>query len=169
MTSTDNRGREEKADFMDLLEEFRQLIAKLKAEKIEFALCGGLAMAVHAFPRATLDIDLMIEPVSLAAIKRVGHKLGFTLDSGLMTFKNGMIQIYRLIKAIPQSEDVLMLDLLLVTPEIKEVWESRREATWAEGTLPVISPQGMIRLKTLRGSGQDQDDIQHLRRLIDES
>ena len=45
---------------MDLLEELTKLLSKLKKEKIDFALCGGLAMAVYAFPRATLYIDIMI-------------------------------------------------------------------------------------------------------------
>ncbi len=50
---------------MDILGELKELIVKLKQEKIEYALCGGLAMAIYALPRATLDIDLLIEPCSL--------------------------------------------------------------------------------------------------------
>ncbi|XOF34874.1 MAG: hypothetical protein ACL93V_06190 [Candidatus Electrothrix sp. YB6] len=42
--------------FMDLFEEFAQLVNELNREKVDYALCGGLAMAVYAFPRATLDI-----------------------------------------------------------------------------------------------------------------
>lgn len=153
---------------MDLLEEFSGLIAKLQQERIDFALCGGMAMAVYAFPRATLDIDLMIEPDSLPAIKRACAELGFTLDSGLMKFKNGAIQIHRLIKIVPESEDELNLDFLLVTPEIKDVWETKREAAWTQGVIPIVSPQGLIRLKSLRGSGQDQDDIECLKGLSDD-
>jgi len=40
---------------MDLLEELKNLAAKLHSEGIEYALCGGLAMAIYAMPRATLD------------------------------------------------------------------------------------------------------------------
>jgi hypothetical protein len=35
-------------------------------ECVEYALCGGLAMAVYAMPRATLDIDVLIQVDSLA-------------------------------------------------------------------------------------------------------
>lgn len=163
------RGTKQGFQSMDLLEEFNALVTRLQEEKIKFALCGGLAMAVYAFPRATMDIDLMIEPSSLDDVRRIGHELGFTLDTGLMKFQDGAIQMHRLTKASPQSEFELMLDLLLVTPEIEDVWAARQEVTWAQGTLPVISPTGLIRLKSLRGSGQDQDDIAHLRRLTDES
>ena len=153
---------------MDLLDELTKLLARLKEEKIDFALCGGLAMAVYAFPRATLDIDLMIESEDLAHVKEIVSELGFSIDTGLMKFKSGSIKIYRLCKIKPETEDELILNLLLVTPEIRDVWESRQEVLWERGTLPVVSPEGLIRLKSIRGSGQDKDDINHLRGMIDE-
>ena len=95
----------------------------------------------------------------------------FTLV-GLVTllkqFKDVAIQIYRLTEIHPESPDPLVLDMLLVTPELDHIWETREEVSWARGELPVVSPQGLIELKSLRGSGQDQDDIKHLRSLIDE-
>ena len=62
-----------------------------------------------------------------------------------------------------------MLDMLLVTPEMKTVWESRQRVSWEEGELPVVSPRGLIELKSKRLSGQDQDDIINLRSLLDEN
>lgn len=153
---------------MDLLQELKTLISKLKEEKIDFALCGGLAMAVYAFPRATMDIDIMIEPESLARVKEIAGRLGFSLDTGSLKFKDGKIEIYRLCKIEDESGDELLLDLLFVTPEINDVWESRKDVLWEGGAIPVVSPEGLIRLKSLRGSGQDTDDIKHLRGLIDE-
>jgi hypothetical protein len=153
---------------MDLIQELKHLIAELKREKVEFALCGGLAMAVYTFPRATMDIDIMIEPDSLSRVKKTVAALDFSVDTGLMKFKKDSIQIYRLCKISPVSKETIILDLLLVSPEIADVWNSRQIISWEEGKLPVISPQGLIRLKSIRGSGQDKDDIDHLKRLIDE-
>ena len=45
---------------MDILEELRAVTASLDQEGIDYALCGGLAMAVYDLPRATLGIDLLI-------------------------------------------------------------------------------------------------------------
>lgn len=153
---------------MDLLEELAQFSAKLDREGIDYALCGGLAMAVYAFPRATLDIDIMIEPDTLEQVKAAAQELGFGVDAGFMEFKSGKIRIYRLTKISPGSADPLVLDMLLVTPPVRHVWETRQRLTWERGELPVVSPQGLIALKSLRGSGQDQDDINHLKSLIDE-
>jgi hypothetical protein len=154
---------------MELFEEFKQLVAEFKREKIEYALCGGLAMAVYAFPRATLDIDILIEKETLKKAKDVAMKLGFSFDAGLMNFKNGTIQIYRLTKIASDSNEPLMLDMLLLTPEIEEVWRTKRIEVWDEGELPVVSPEGLIKLKSLRLSGQDQDDIKNLESIKDEN
>ena len=104
---------------MDLVEELAKLVAKLEEERIEYALCGGLAMAVYAFPRATLDIDLMLKPESLDHAKQVANGLGFSFDSGWTNFKGGTIKIYRLCKIKPESKGELTLDLLLATPAIR--------------------------------------------------
>jgi hypothetical protein len=153
---------------MDLLEELKRLVRKLDAERVEYALCGGLAMAIYALPRATLDIDIMIEASSLEETKRAVYKLGFTLSAAPMEFHGGKIYIYSVSKVEPGIGETLILDLLIVTPEIKGAWESRTKVEWEAGTLSVVSPEGLILLKSFRRSGQDQDDIKYLRSIIDE-
>jgi len=58
---------------IDLSDELKGLIAKLNQENIEYALCGGLAIAIYALPRATLDIDLLIELNSLENASHAVH------------------------------------------------------------------------------------------------
>lgn len=154
---------------MELFTEFSQLVNELNKEQVDYALCGGLAMAVYAFPRATLDIDILIEPESLKKTKSVAERLGFNFDVGLMRFNEDTVQIYRLTKTSPDKGDTLMLDMLLVTPEMEAVWKSRQRVSWEGGELPVVSPRGLIELKSKRLSGQDQDDIMNLRSILNEN
>jgi len=153
---------------MDILDELKELINKLNEEKIEYALCGGLAMAIYALPRATLDIDILIESNSLETARRAVHDLGFTLKAAPMEFHEGKIHIHRLSKIEPGSGEVIVLDLLIVTPEIKNAWDSRIKVEWEHGDIDVVSPEGLILLKSFRRSGQDQDDIDFLRSIVDE-
>lgn len=153
---------------MDLLEELKRLTAKLDRNGIDYALCGGLAIAIYAKPRATLGIDMMIDPNFLSETKRAVQELGFGLASAPMEFQNGAVIIHRLTKIDEISGEHLILDLLLVTPETKEAWDGRITVEWAEGQLNVVSPQGLILLKSLRNSGQDKDDIEYLRSLENE-
>ena len=53
----------------DLYEEFRKLIGSLDERQVEYALCGGLAMAVYDRPRTTVDIDLLIVLISLKTMR----------------------------------------------------------------------------------------------------
>ena len=153
---------------MDLLYELKKLIMRLDEEKIEYALCGGLAMAVYALPRATLDIDIMIELSSLDKTKRAVHELGFTMSAMPMEFHAGEVHIHRVSKIEPGTGEALVLDLLIVTPEIEQAWESCTKVEWEGGSLSLVSPEGLILLKSFRRSGQDQDDIQYLRSIVDE-
>ena len=40
---------------LDIYDELRELITMLDEQKIDYALCGGMAMAVHDRPRMTLE------------------------------------------------------------------------------------------------------------------
>jgi hypothetical protein len=154
---------------MDLLEELKSLALKLDQKGIDYALCGGLAIAIYAKPRATLDIDIMVAPDVLLETEAAAQELGFAMRAMPMEFKGGAVKVRRLTKIDKDSGEHLVLDLLIVTPETKKAWDDRRIIEWEGGPLKVVSPQGLILLKSLRGSGQDQDDIEYLRSLDDEN
>ena len=149
---------------IDLYDEFRRLVTVLEQQSIDYALCGGIAMAVHGSPRATIDIDLLIEPEAVEDLFKIAADLGYTIRGKDLQFAKGTIEIRRISKIEPASGDLLSLDLLLVTPEIRSVWQSRVTADWEGGKLSVVSREGLIEMKQLRSSGQDLDDIEKLQR-----
>ena len=153
---------------MNLFDELKTLLARLDSEKVDYALCGGLAMAVHALPRATLDIDIMIDRQDLEKVKSIAWDLGFELDAGLMSFREGKVRIYRVTKIEKDSGETLVLDLLLVTETTSDAWNTRTRMEWDQGQLSVVSAEGLIQMKSMRRSGQDEDDIKHLRSIMDE-
>jgi hypothetical protein len=146
---------------IDLLAELRSVISSLDIAGIPYALCGGLAMAVHGVPKATVDIDLLVLRDDLARLEVAVLPLGFDLDAHPRRFRGGAIEIRRLSKLHP-SEHPLSLDLLLVTPTVQAVWDDRQSMEWDFGKVSVVSLAGLIALKSLRGSGPDQDDIRRL-------
>jgi hypothetical protein len=147
----------------DLYQEFRQLISALDNNRIDYALCGGLAMAVYDHARATVDIDILILSESLKSVTAIAKELGYTIRGMEMSFAKGAIEIRRVSKIHSTTGHVLSLDLLLVTPEIRSVWDTREETEWEGGHLSVVSRHGLIALKQFRGSGRDMDDIAALK------
>ena len=132
---------------MDLVLELARLTQALEKAGLDYALCGGLALAVYARPRATLDIDLMVEPAALDRIQKTVKPLGFTIAALPMRFQGGAVQIQRLTKIDPATGEHLALDLLLVTPETQASWDGRIAVEWEGGALKVLSPKGLISLK----------------------
>ena len=151
----------------NLYEEFRKLIGALDERHIDYALCGGMAMAVYDRPRATVDIDLLILSESLDQVIAIATALDYTIRGMDMTFAKGAIEIRRISKIVSQAGHVLSLDLLLVTPETRQVWDSRVQADWEGGKLSVVSREGLISLKSMRGSAQDYADISALKEDVD--
>jgi hypothetical protein len=147
---------------IDIHDELRRLIAKLDEQNIEYALCGGMAMAVHQRPRFTIDIDLLIEEESLQSALDVAATLDYVIRGKDLSFANGAVEIRRVSKIDSNSGDLLTLDFLLVTPEVRVAWDSRVQAEWEGGTLSVVSATGLIAMKQLRRSGTDLDDIKAL-------
>jgi hypothetical protein len=62
---------------------------------IEYAICGGVALAIHGAPRATKDIDLLAREADLPRLREVVRTCGFTLEALPMTFSSGGISIRR--------------------------------------------------------------------------
>lgn len=147
---------------LNLLTEFQNIVKTLEDEKIEYAICGGIAMAIHGFLRTTVDIDIVILRKNINKTKQILYKQGFTIESNPMNFGEGDTIIHRIIKNDTNSEDFLVLDLLEVTSSMKNTWESRIRLDSTFGTLSVISKQGLIQMKKKRNSKIDQEDIERL-------
>lgn len=147
---------------LDLYEELTSLIAALDKHEIEYALCGGIAMAIFGRPRATVDIDLLIVAESLDEVIELAKALEYTVRELDMSFANEAIEIRRVSKIDQETGFVLSLDMLLVTPQIQDIWDSRVRADWEGGKLSVVSRDGLIALKKLGGRPQDHADISTL-------
>ena len=122
----------------DLFEEFAAVIDGLEKDAIPFAVCGGIAMSVHGFTRATEGIDLLIPPEELPRGAQTLARLGFTIKVLPMNFARGAMHIRRFSKA-DRDGDVLMVDLLLVTPQTKPAWDTRQTLMWRDRPLHAVS------------------------------
>ncbi|MDQ3711113.1 MAG: hypothetical protein M3388_02705 [Acidobacteriota bacterium] len=152
-----------------LLNEFVNFTAALNRENIDYAVCGGWAMAIHGVPRATIDIDLLILTEDLEKVWKIAQAFGYDVEGLPLHFHDGAIEIRRISKIDKQSKRLFTLDFLLVTEQLKEVWENRELIEWEDGETWTVSREGLILLKTISGREQDLLDIKKLREVEDES
>src|ERR1700686_1663071 len=146
---------------VDLGTELEAVLVALAEEGIEYAVCGGMAMAIHGYLRATVDIDLLIRPEDEERAYAAVEPLGYAFRARPMHFDKGAMEIRRVTKLV--EGDPLMLDLLLVTAQSEDVWRNRQTLTWRGRPVSVVSPEGLIALKLSRSSLQDLADIERLR------
>ena len=136
----------------NLFEEFRTVVRALATAGTPFAVCGGLAMSIHAHPRATIDIDLIAPPDAIGRIAEALAAHGF--------LRREPTVMHRLTKIVPGDIEVLVLDIIEAREGATEgAWQTRTSMEWDGHTVPVVSRAGLIALKRLRGSPQDTADI----------
>lgn len=150
-----------------LLDELNKLLKAFDKHCTEYAVCGGLAMAIQGYPRATMDIDLLIREESLDSAFQIAAELGFDIPGLDISFKEPRLEMRRVSKII--DDVVLCLDLLLVCDEIEGVWETRQRLPYWGSEVSVVSREGLIFLKRRAGRPQDKADIYRIENEEDRS
>jgi hypothetical protein len=107
-----------------LLEEFKSITKAFKDAGIEYAVCGGWAMAIHGLPRATIDIDLLIREEDLSRAIEIAREYGFEIEGLPPHFD---IEIRRISKIDLESNELITLDLLLVSESQHSLWSDRKQ------------------------------------------
>ncbi len=148
---------------LDLYAEFKAAVQAFNAVGIRYAVCGGLAYAIHVRPRATVDMDFLVPADELPGCREVLTSLGYTAHPRPMSCAGGRVVIQRFWKPQEAGRDVMMVDLLMVNPEaMPGVWERRGQLRWEDLPVWVVSREGLVTMKRLRGSKQDAADIEGL-------
>ena len=147
---------------LSLFEEAVGLLTDLERRGIPYAVAGAVALAIHGIPRATTDLDLLVDPRDLDAVLGVARARQFGIEALPMRFSDGM-EVRRVTKV--EGAEMLTLDLLLVNPNLEPVWTSRERIPTERGEFWVVSRQGLIQMKAWAGREQDLADIVRLREL----
>lgn len=141
----------------------QELLAGLKAletaQALRIAVIGGLARGVWARPRATMDVDVLVDTVALDALVEAAPASGLTSDPREVSLLagSGMTRLrVRSHPAGPVRLDVLSAD----HPYYLRVIERAVRTNLLGHDLPVACPEDIIVLKTLADRLQDRADIE---------
>ena len=148
---------------MEHLKELFEITRELRVNGVEFAICGGIAVALHGFVRFTKDIDLLILVEDLDLCKEVLKIKGYDLSSGVLPFKNSdgsFRSVVRVSKLI--GEQLMVVDLLLAEGSWRDAWENRERIVLGDHLLDVVSKDDLIAMKRVAGRSQDLTDIERL-------
>jgi len=144
-----------------LYDELRGVLAAFDRAGIDYALVGALAVAVWGAPRATKDIDLLIQPTDRERAVKTAAEQGFTLAALPMEFKDGT-EVQRVSKIDPGGT-LLTLDLMTVDTLSEAAWASRKRLAFADTQISVVSREALIEMKARAARPHDLMDIQNLK------
>jgi hypothetical protein len=144
-----------------IYDELKGVLDALETSRVDYALVGGLAVAVWGAPRATKDIDLLIQRADLSRAKDLVRARGFTLEALPFSFKDGT-ELERVNKVDPAG-NLMTLDFMIVDANLAEPWTSRVRLPFDGGHVTVVSRDALIGMKARAARPQDIVDIQNLR------
>lgn len=145
----------------NLIKELDAVTSVLEANSIEYAVCGGLALTIHGFPRATFDLDVLIREENLEKAFEAVKAKGYDIHGLDISFKERTVEIRRVSK-IDDDGEVLSLDFLLVTPFVEDVWAGRMTLDWEGKKISLVSREGLIKMKQQAGRHKDLIDIDRI-------
>ncbi len=146
---------------MNLYDEFFSMISLFNKLGIRYAVVGGIALAFHARPRFTRDIDVLAHQDDMGLLKTAMGRLGYEETAEPRVLANTTLTLHRFLKI--EGQDEIMIDILVANTD--EYFRIIRDAELAEsaiGTAPVAAKRDVIWLKRSRGSDQDRVDISEL-------
>ena len=140
-----------------------RLFRALGAERVRYALFGGLAVAAQGLPRATKDVDLFLDddPENVRASVRALQSV--FADPDLEEITPEALAEYSLVRYGVRDYD-FVIDL---TQRIGEMFTFRDleivEIDYLGTRVSVASPRTLVRMKRDTGRPQDALDVARLR------
>jgi len=138
-----------------------KLLKSLKEHKVRFVIIGATAFPVHGYSRATLDIDLFIEPSednarrTRESLKSFGYDVSDITVNDLLT-KKVLIRQYLVETDIHPFVKGISFDC---------IWSNRVKAKFGDVFAWFASLDDLIKMKKAAARPKDADDLKFLRRL----
>lgn len=143
-------------------EDYHDILAALIAQDARFMVVGAHAMAVHGYPRATVDLDIWIEP-SVENARRVWRALaqfGAPLENlnvreSDLTRRDVVVQF-----GLPPSRIDILTGVSGVSFEA--AWPNRVEEVIEGVRVPILGLTDLVANKRASGRDRDRADLKGL-------
>ena len=142
-----------------MLNRLQDVFRSFQQHDVKYVVIGGIASILHGVPRATFDLDILIE----ATPENTRRLLDALLDAGLATASLTTAQDV-LANEITVFRDRVRVDVQTSTPGISfaDAWRHRKTLTYQKQEFFILSKQDLIASKRAAGRGVDIEDVRLL-------
>ena len=142
-----------------MLDQLQSVFASFQKNDVKYLVIGGIAAVLYGVPRATFDLDVLIE----ATLENAKRLLQGMSEAGLGTASLASADEV-LSTEITIFTDRIRLDVQTSTPGIVfgEAWQRRVTMTYKGQALEVVSLADLIASKRASGRDVDLEDVRIL-------
>lgn len=133
-----------------------EVFSSLKAHDVRYVVIGGIAVVLHGVPRATFDLDILIE----ATPENAGRLLDALWDAGILRAK--AISARRLLtQEIVMFRDRVNIDVQTRTPGLTfaDAWKRRVVVRYEGRDISLVCREDLIAAKRACARPRDLEDI----------
>lgn len=142
-----------------MLGRLKDVFRSFQQNDVRYLIIGGIASVLHGVPRATFDLDILIQ----ATPANVRRLLRAMKEAGLATASLTAPQEI-LANEITVFEDRVRIDVQTATPglEFREAWKRRETMNYQGQDFYVVCKDDLISSKRASGREVDLEDVRLL-------
>ena len=142
-----------------MLNRIQDVFRFFQQNEVKYVVIGGIASVLHGVPRATFDLDILIEATS----ENVQHLLTALTKAGFATATMTTAEDV-LANEITVFNDRVRIDVQTSTPGVsfQDAWNRRKTVTYNGQKFFILSKEDLIRSKRASGRDIDKDDVRLL-------
>jgi hypothetical protein len=142
-----------------MLNRLKDVFASFQKHEVRYIVIGGIASVLYGVPRATFDLDILIE----ATPENTQHLIDALLDAGMGTASLTNVDEI-LSNEITIFKDRVRIDVQTSTPGLsfQDAWNHRNKLEYHGQSFYVASREDLISSKKAAGREVDLDDVRLL-------
>jgi hypothetical protein len=142
-----------------VLNRLQGVFRSFQRHDVKYVVIGGIAAILHGVPRATFDLDLLID----ATPENAQRLLDALLDAGLGTATLTSAPDV-LANEITIFKDRVRVDVQTSTPGLRfaDAWSRRKTVTFQGQEFFILSKEDLVRSKRAAGRPVDLEDVRLL-------
>jgi len=142
-----------------MLNRLQGVFASLHRHNVKYVVIGGIAAVLHGVPRATFDLDILIEATLENAQRLLTAFLEAQMGTAVLTTAEELLA-----HEISIFRDRVQIDVQTRTPgiEFTDAWERRETMHYQGQDFYVVSKADLIASKRAAGRAKDIEDVRLL-------
>lgn len=142
-----------------MLNRLQGVFRSFQRHDVKYVVIGGIAAILHGVPRATFDLDILIEATPDNAQRLLDALLDAGLGTAALTSPGDVLA-----NEITVFKDRMRVDVQTSTPGLRfaEAWSHRKTVAYQGQEFFILAKEDLIRAKRAAGRPVDLEDVRLL-------